>query len=417
MAAHLDGKGCTILDMTGMAQKGGSVTSHIRLAPDPSGIYTSRLSEGMTDVLIACDMIVGSGAAVLKTLRPGRAAAILNLDVAPTGEFQRNRSFDAGEDRLRAAIVDAVDGPQLFELHASRLATELTGDSIGTNILMLGYAAQKGLLPVSIASIEEAIRLNGTFVDGNLRTLALGRLAAHDPDALARELGKNPEPVALATIDHVLASRTRLLSAYQDTPYAERYRSYVDDVRSRVAALGLTGGDLFVREVALTLARLMAYKDEYEVARLYSDPQFMERMRAQFSGNFRMRFHLAPPFLTGRNGSGRPKKRTFGAWMLNVFGMLAALRKLRGTALDVFGHTAERRMERRLIEDYRTLVSRVLERLDATNLAAGIEVVRAASEIAGYGPVKVASVAAYEARVPRLIAAFDAATQSQPHAA
>jgi indolepyruvate ferredoxin oxidoreductase len=275
---------------------------------------------------------------------------------------------------------------------------------------------RKDCCPYRSLPFEEAIRLNGTFVDGNLRTLALGRLAAHDPDALARELGKNPEPVALATIDHVLASRTRLLSAYQDTRYAERYRSYVDDVRTRVAALALTGGDLFVREVALTLARLMAYKDEYEVARLYTDPQFMDRMRAQFSGDFRMRFHLAPPFLTGRDASGRPKKRTFGAWMLNAFRMLAALRKLRGTALDVFGHTAERRMERRLIEDYRTLVSRVLEGLNATNLAAGIEVVRAAGEIAGYGPVKIASVAAYEAKLPKLIAEFDSAKAELPSA-
>ena len=186
MAAHLDGKGCTILDMTGMAQKGGSVTSHIRIGPDPTGIYTSRLSEGMTDVLIACDMIVGSAPAVLKTVRPGHTAAILNTDVAPTGEFQTNKNLDLGEARMRAAILDAIDGGPLFDLHASKLATDLTGDSIGTNILMLGYAAQKGLLPVSIASIQEAIRLNGTFVEGNLRTFALGRLAAHAPEVAAR---------------------------------------------------------------------------------------------------------------------------------------------------------------------------------------------------------------------------------------
>ena len=196
MAAHLDGKGCSVLDMTGMAQKGGSVTSHIRIGPDPAGIFTSRLSEGMTDVLIACDMIVGSGPTVLKTVRPGRTAAILNTDVAPTGEFQSNKFLDLGEAQLRQAIIDALDGGPAFDLHASKLATDLTGDSIGTNILMLGYAAQQGLLPLSLASIEEAIRLNGTFVEGNLRTLALGRLAAHDPGALAVELdGKADEVV------------------------------------------------------------------------------------------------------------------------------------------------------------------------------------------------------------------------------
>jgi len=418
MAAHLDGRGCTILDMTGMAQKGGSVTSHIRIGPDPSVIYTSRLSEGMTDVLIACDMIVGSGANALKTVRPGRTAAILNSDIAPTGEFQSNRNFDVGEDRMRTAIVDAIDGGSLFELPASELATALTGDSIGTNILMLGYAAQKGLLPVSIASLHEAIRLNGTFVDGNLRTFALGRLTAHDPDAVARELGDKPEPVPLTTIDDVLASRTHLLTAYQDAAYAERYRSFVSDVRMRVAALSLRNADTLVREVALTLARLMAYKDEYEVARLYTNPAFMHRMRQQFSGNFRMKFHLAPPLLPGRDAAGRPKKREFGTWMMTVFKLLAALKGLRGTPFDVFGYGAERHLERRLIEDYRALVLNTLPKLNASNLAAAIELVRAAGEIGGYGPVKHAAVAAYEAKLPALLAPFDsAAPQSRPRAA
>ncbi|HMN43651.1 MAG TPA: indolepyruvate ferredoxin oxidoreductase family protein [Povalibacter sp.] len=404
MAAHLDGKGCTVLDMTGMAQKGGAVASHIRLGPDPTHIYVSRLSEGMTDLLIACDLIVGSGTAVLKTLRPGHTAGILNTDVAPTGEFQSNRNIDLGADRLLAAVASAVDGGPLFDLHASRLATELTGDSIGTNILMLGYAAQKGLLPVSLASLQQAIRLNGTFVEGNLRTFALGRLAAHAPEALAQELGEKSERVPLGTIDDVVASRTRLLTAYQNASYAERYRSFIDDIRSRTHSV--RGNDAFVREVALTLARLMTYKDEYEVARLYADPRFLQRMREQFAGDFRMTFHLAPPLLPGRDASGRPKKREFGGWMLPVFRLLARMKGLRGTPFDVFGYTAERRMERRLIEDYRALVERIAARLDESNLVAAMDLARAAGEIAGYGLVKDAAVAAYEANLPALLAAF-----------
>jgi indolepyruvate ferredoxin oxidoreductase len=197
MAAHLDGTGCTILDLTGMAQKGGAVTSHIRVGRDPNHIFTSRLSEGMTDVLIACDMIVGSSTTVLRTVRPGHTVAILNSDVAPTGEFQANKNMELADDKMRAAIVEAIDGGALFEIQASKLATDLTGDSIGTNILMLGYAVQKGLLPISLASIQEAIRLNGTFVDGNLRTLALGRLAAHAPEVLAAEInGKTAGSIA-----------------------------------------------------------------------------------------------------------------------------------------------------------------------------------------------------------------------------
>ncbi|WP_428310120.1 indolepyruvate ferredoxin oxidoreductase family protein [Hydrocarboniphaga sp.] len=418
MAAHLDGKGCTILDLTGMAQKGGSVTSHIRIGRDPQGIYTSRLGEGMTDVLIACDMIVGAGAAVLKTVRPGVTAAILNTDVAPTGDFQANKHLDLGEGRMRAAVIDALDGGALYELPGSRLATELTGDSIGTNILMMGYAAQRGLLPLSIASIEQAIRLNGSFIEGNLRTFALGRLAAHDPEALSRELGVARQLVPLATVDEVLASRERLLTSYQNAAYAQRFRSFVDDIGRRVAALPLRDGERFTREVALTLARLMAYKDEYEVARLYTDPQFMQRIREQFTGDFKLSFNLAPPMLPGRDSSGRPKKRRFGAWMLGAFRVLAKFKGLRGTALDPFGYFPERRLERRLIEDYRALILGLVDRLRAGNLSAAVDIAHAASEIAGYGPVKGAAVTAYERRLKDLLQAFEMAqTPSRARAA
>ena len=403
MAAHLDGKGCTVLDQTGMAQKGGAVTSHIRMAPDPKGIYTSRLSEGMTDVLIACDMIVGSSAAVLKTFQPGRTAAILNTDVAPTGEFQTNKYLRLDTAPMRDAIDATLQGGRLFELAASNMATTLTGDSIGTNVLMLGYAWQKGLLPVSLDSIRQAIRLNGSFVDENLRTFALGRLAAHVPGALARETNRAAKAVALATVEEVLASRGRLLTAYHDERYAGVYRDFVVDLRARVRQLELRDGDELVREVALTLARLMAYKDEYEVARLYTDPGFTHRLREQFSGNITVTFHLAPPLFPGR-----PRKRAFGSWMLPVFRMLAALKGLRGSAFDPFGHTAERRMERRLIAEYRALISAIAGRLNQANLAAAIELARAASDIAGYGQVKQASVSAYRVRLKTLQDAFEA---------
>jgi len=408
MAAHLDGRGSSVLDMTGMAQKGGAVTSHIRIGPSPAGIYTSRLSEGMTDLVIACDMIVGSDANALKTVRPGHTAAILNTDVAPTGEFQTNRNMDLGEARMRSAIVDALgDGP-LHELHASGLATDLTGDSIGTNVLMLGYAAQKGLLPVSLASVEEAIRLNGTFVKGNLRTFALGRVAAQDPQGLAAALGAKTAPVALDTVDAVLASRTRLLTAYQNQAYADRYVAFVEGVRQQIAARAIPGGDDFVREVAITLARLMAYKDEYEVARLYTDGTFEKRLREQFSGDFSMSFSLAPPMLPGKDPSGRPKKRRFGSWAMLAFRVLAQFKGLRGTPFDPIGYTHERRMERRLIGEYEALIRSLLPKLDAARLPAAIEIARAATDIRGYGPVKLAAAEAYAKRLPELVAAFEA---------
>ena len=415
MAAHLEGKGCTILDMTGMAQKGGAVTSHIRIGPDSKGIYSSRLSEGMTDLLIGCDMIVSSSMPVLKTLNPARTVAILNTDIAPTGEFQTNKSLQLDDRGMRAAVQEAAGGGErLHEVAATRLATELTGDSIGSNILMLGYAAQMGLLPLSLASMLEAIRLNGAFVEGNLRTFALGRLAAHAPEALAREIDGHMDEVSLVTVDEVLASRTRLLTAYQDERYARVYRDFVNELRGRAEVRQLENGARFVREVALTLARLMAYKDEYEVARLYTDPGFMRRVGEQFTGNFKMTFHLAPPLLPGRDAAGRPKKRAFGSWILSLFKVLNSMKRLRGTAFDPFGYTEERRLERRLIGDYRALVTRIAGRLNKTNLPVAIELASAATQIAGYGPVKIASVKAYESRLIALLDAFEKSAAAVP---
>jgi indolepyruvate ferredoxin oxidoreductase len=267
MAAHLEGKGCNVLDLTGMAQKGGAVTSHIRTASSPDTLYSSRLGVGTTDVIIACDMIVSTGVDVLKTVRPGHTAAIVNTDVTPTGEFQTNRKLDLGTMELERTLRNGLAGGAFFGLRASRLATDLTGDSIATNVLMMGYAAQKGLLPVSVESIEEAIRLNGTFVKGNLRTFALGRVAAHAPEALERASGgdRDKKPT-ITTLEELLASRIRLLTEYQNEAYAEQYRQFIGEIEGIMLAKRLNGGAAFVYEAAQTLATLMAYKDEYEPA-------------------------------------------------------------------------------------------------------------------------------------------------------
>lgn len=408
MAAHLEGKGCTILDLTGMAQKGGAVTSHVRFGLRPDAIYTSRLGVGMTDLLIACDMIVGSGGDVLKTVKPGQTKAVVNTDVTPTGEFQTNRNLDLGEEALEMSILTALGGGEFLPIHASKLATDLTGDSIATNVMMIGYALQKGLLPVSLKSIEEAIRLNGTFVKGNLRTLALGRVAAHSPEALARELAEKKDDLHLDTVAGIVTSRSRLLTEYQDERYADLYRTFVEKVDGKVRSLGLKDGDLLVREVALTLARLMAYKDEYEIGRLQTDPKFMERLKSQFAGDFKVTFHLGSPLLmSGKDNQGRPRKRAFNAKLvLPLFRILAKMKGLRGTAFDLFGYQAERRMERQLIADYRALVETIMEKLSAANLSAAIELAGAAYDIRGYGPVKHASAEEYESQKHILLEAF-----------
>lgn len=407
MAAHVEGKGCSILDMTGMAQKGGAVTSHLRIGASPEAIHNSRLGPGMSDLMLACDMIVASGREVMKTVNPGHTSAVVNADVTPTGEFQTNRDMDLGGAELEAAIRDGLAGGQMHRFHATQLATDLTGDSIATNVLMVGYAAQKGLLPVSIASLEEAIRLNGTFVEGNLRTFAFGRLVAHAPEVFAElesEQGKLPR---LDTVESVIASRKRLLTDYQDAGYAQRYEDFVRDIGRGVSERNVDGSETFVREVAFTLARLMAYKDEYEVARLHSDPKFRERLNAQFTGNFKVKFHLAPPLLPGRDpATGLPRKREFGAWVLPVFRILKSFKGLRGTAFDPFGYTQERRMERHLIAEYRATIDALVPSLAPHNLGIATELARLAADVRGYGHVKDESVQTYRVRKDKLLADY-----------
>lgn len=407
MAAHIEGKGCTVLDMTGMAQKGGAVTSHIRLAASPDALSSTRLSFGHADVLLACDAIVGSSQDVLKTLEPDRSKAVVNVDVSPTGEFQTNRDASYDDGALLASITKALKGGELFSLHASGLSTAMMGDSIGTNVLMLGYAAQKGLLPVSVASLEDAIRLNGTFVNGNLRIFAIGRLAAVAPEALARMITPASTRLDDMTLEEILTHRVKLLTDYQNTAYAAQYSDFVQHAQRVVSERGLEGGKLLVREIAITLARLMAYKDEYEVARLYSDPAFLARLREQFDGDLKLTFHLASAaLLSGKDVNGRPRKRALGGWMLPVFRLLTKFKGLRGTLFDPLGYMAERRMERELIADYRRMMADVLDKLDATNLPVAIELAGAAQEIRGYGPVKHAAFEQYRSAKAGLLEAF-----------
>ena len=408
MAAHLEGKGCTVLDMTGMAQKGGAVTSHIRIASSPDALGSTRLSFGHSDVIMACDAIVGSSQDVLKTIIPGHTRAIVNADVTPTGEFHRNRDARYDDRELVAAIERALRGGQLDHLHASSLSTAFMGDSIGTNVLMLGYAVQKGLLPLSVASLEEAICLNGTFVKGNLRIFAIGRLAAIALDELKRMIAPPPAKLEDMGLEDIIAHRKALLTEYQNAAYAAQYVDLVRQAERAVAQRGLEGGDILVREIAITLARLMAYKDEYEVARLYTDNRFWERLRNQFDGNLDVTIHLGSPLLLAdRDAQGRPRKRALPArWVMPLFRLLARLKGLRGTAFDPFGYAAERRMERQLIADYRAMMNQVIENLTAANLAQAIELAGAATEVRGYGPIKEAAYEAYEKRKADLLASI-----------
>lgn len=405
MAAHMEGKAAKVLDQTGMAQKGGAVTSHIRIGKDGDAIPSARLGTGQVDVLIACDLIVGSGPDVLALARPD-TQVLANEDVTPTGEFQRNRNIDLTATRFLSAVAKRVDKDRIATLRAGALATRLLGDSIFTNLMMVGFAAQKGLLPVSLESIEEAIRLNGVAAKANLNALALGRLAANSAEDLF-DLADEPvhEQHFPATLAEVTESRAQRLTDWQDERHAEEYRAFLDEIAVTLDQRGLGECEAFMVEVARSLGKLMAYKDEYEVARLYSQPAFKESLRDQFSGNPKLKVHLAPPLLAFRKDArtGRPRKIAFGSWILPVFGLLAKGKRLRGTPFDIFGYTAERRMERALIGEYRDLIRDVARRMTLGTMQAAIELAAAPELVSGFGPVKDEGVVAYRNRVAELL--------------
>jgi indolepyruvate ferredoxin oxidoreductase len=414
MAAHLEGKAAKVLDQTGMAQKGGAVTSHIRIGASTDAIPSARLGVGQADLLIACDLIVGSAPDVLALARPD-TQVLANEDVVPTGEFQTNRTLDLSSARFLAAVGKRVARENVATLRAGALATRLLGDSIFTNLMMVGFAAQKGLLPVSLVSIEQAIKLNGVAARANLNALALGRLAAHSAADLF-DLADTPaqEQAQPRTLAEVTESRGKLLAAYQDDRYAADYRAFLGETAGTLEARGIGNAEAFLTEVARGLGKLMAYKDEYEVARLYSDPAFARALSDQFGGDPKLKVHLGSPLISWRKDAktGRPKKVAVPGWLvLPGFRLLAKLKGLRGGALDPFGWQADRRLERALIGEYRDLIREVAAKVTPETLHAAIEIAAAAELVAGYGPVKEAGAQAYRARIAELLPQLDAATE------
>jgi indolepyruvate ferredoxin oxidoreductase len=392
MAAHLEGKGASVLDFTGFAQKFGPVLSYIRLAPSPAEINQVRIDPGSADAVIGCDVVVSSSPKASACYRPG-TRVVLNLAEMPTGDNVRLRDASLRVVDREAAIAAVVGPGNLDALDANAAAERLLGDSVFANMVMLGYAWQRGLVPVSLDALARAIELNGVAVARNQAAFALGRLLAARPEALAAEPRPAPE-----TLDALIARRAAFLADYQDAAYAERYRV-------RIAAFRAAHGDELTALAARSLFKLMAYKDEYEVARLHTDPAFAARLAAEFEAGFTLRHHLAPPLLpSGRDARGRPRKRAFGPWVVPAFRLLARIRRLRGTALDPFGWTAERRMERGLIAWYEDLLARCPAALDDASRAAWRRILEAPMDIRGYGPVKDEAVARVRAEVDRLLA-------------
>jgi indolepyruvate ferredoxin oxidoreductase len=401
MAAHLEGKGASVLDFTGFAQKFGPVLSFIRLSADPADINQVRIDQGSADALIGCDIVVSSSSKAMATYRP-EMRAVINTAEMPTGDIVRNRDATL-QGTLRLQSIERAIGPEnIGSFDANRISEALFGDTVFANVTMLGAAWQQGLVPVSAGALMRAIELNGVAVEQNKRAFASGRLAITDKDFIVSLLGQAP---AEETLDQIIARRVDFLSSYQDARYAERYRQFVGGVRAREHDR-IPGSQSLTTAVARSLFKLMAYKDEYEVARLHMQTGFQDQLRREFEGDFIVKYHLAPPILpAGKDARGRPLKRQFGSWIEPVFRMLARLKVLRGTPLDPFGYARERRTERKLIAWYESLLTELLPLLHAGTVGPLAEIAALPMEIRGYGPVKEAAVEKVQAKVLSLRAA------------
>jgi indolepyruvate ferredoxin oxidoreductase len=410
MAAHLEGKGVTVLDVAGLAVKNGPVTSHVRVYDRPDEVHATRIEAGGANVVIGADIVVASNQDCISKIAANRTALVINDHVAPTAAFARNPDLDLSSTRMRKSLERAAGGDGAF-IPASEFAEALTGDSVYTNVMLLGFACQLGLLPVSLEALERAIGLNGVAVDANTRAFTWGRLAASDLEAV-RAIATSTvhevldEPVAEESIDELVAGRVAELTEYQDAAYAERYRAAVEKVRA-VEAERVVGSDALAKAVARYLYKLMAYKDEYEVARLMGDPGFWRNLEEQFEGDLRVEFNLAPQILNRRDpDTGRAKKRTFGPSMRKGFALLAKGKRLRGTPLDIFGRTAHRRQERALIGEYEATIDELLVGLDGETLELAVEIACVPEHIRGYDLVKESHLKEAQERQTELLKKF-----------
>jgi indolepyruvate ferredoxin oxidoreductase len=418
MAAHLEGKGATVLDMTGLAQKGGAVMSHVRLADRQEKLHSARIATGEARLILGCDIVVTVTEDALSKAAASRTQAIVNTGHAITGEFLRDpdREFPGGA--MEQAIADTVGHDATCLIDATRLATRLMGHSIATNIFLLGYAFQRGLIPLTLEAILRAIELNGAAVEDNHRAFHWGRRTAHDPagvEALLAGDAAEAAPPFARDLDAIIARRREHLAAYQDEAYAQRYQALVERVRAAEAGAG--AGATLTEAVARGYHKLLAYKDEYEVARLYTAPEFAAELAATFEGDYRLEFHLTLPWSRCTTPGAEPKKQRFGPWMMTAMKLLANFKFLRGTALNPFGHSAERVQERELIADYEATVETILSGLATHNRDAAVALARLPETIRGYGPVKERSVAAAKAKRGELMAAFERKDAARPLAA
>ncbi len=416
MAAHLEGKATGVIDMAGLAQKGGAVYSHMRIAERPEDIHAIRVAAGGADLVLGGDIVVAGNKKVLAAVKSGRTAMIINTSEFLPGDFTRNADFSLPTERLRRAISSAAGRDRTHFVNATRLATALFGSSLGSNIFMVGFAYQLGAVPLHASAIEQAIALNGEAVPMNLAAFHWGRRAALDLSAVEEIARPAPETSdenreLSQSFEEMVSRRVKFLTVYQSKRYAKRYKKWVEQAKE-IEQERVPEKCGFADAVARYLFKLMAYKDEYEVARLYTDGTFLKQVANDLGGEkLRFEFHLAPPLLTKINpATGEPRKMSFGPWMLTAFKIMAAFRFVRGTPLDIFGRSEERRTERRLIADYEAMLEEVLPKLNADNHALAVGLAAIPEKIRGYGPVKARHLAAAKADEAALFEQFRTGT-------
>ena len=420
MAAHIEGKGIVTQDAAGLAQKGGATWSHVLIGASQEQIRTTRVGAASADLVIGCDPIVAAGQETLQRLRAGRSHVALNTSATPTAAFVKNPQWQNPAQGCVDALVQVLGERDVGRFDAEAGATRLMGDSIYANPMMLGYAWQKGWVPLGLAALMRAIELNNVQVEKNRQAFEWGRRAAHDPKAMALLLARAAGTAQVIqfkpreTVDALVTRRVEFLIGYQNAAYAGKYEAFVRRVEQAESPLGKTA---LTEAVARYLFKLMAYKDEYEVARLQTDPAFHAQIAAQFEGDYQLHLHLAPPLFAKKNDKGELVKRRYGPWMLKAMGLMAKMKGLRGTAFDIFGRTEERRTERALIAQYRQDIEALLPGLDADSHALALEIARLPEQIRGFGHVKERHLQAAQARREELLARRHAAGSAPEGAA
>jgi indolepyruvate ferredoxin oxidoreductase len=412
-AAHIEGKTAATLDMMGLAQKGGAVTSFVRVAAEKARINGPRVPTGQADVLIGCDIVMSAKPDTFGYLDGERTVSIVNDGLTPTAAFVTDNTINYDMAAMRSRIARA--SRRLESIDAEELALRLLGDTIYANMFQTGYAYQLGEIPIGEEAILKAIELNGAAVKANQRAFRLGRLAAHDRAAILKLAGldKPDGPKFAESFEEIVAKRVDFLTAYQNAAYAARYRTTLDKIRA-AEAVRAPGKHGLAEMAARALFKLMAYKDEYEVARLYTSGEFHKKLNQEFEGNFSLSFHLAPPIFGATDpNTGRPRKMEFGSYMMRAFRVLAALKGLRGTWLDIFARNPERKLEVAMIGDYERLIGEIAAGLTPANHATALALAELPLEVKGYGYIKDANykqAKAKEAALLRRLLMTDTAT-------